>query len=490
MGFVLQTLSAHAALATGFHLAELCCAEYPAPIASVLFFFAMLSVVAFDVAEVIGTAFALQMLLGLPLPLGMLVSALDTMLILFLQRKEMKQVELLVEALLGLLVACLFANFVASRPALLPMLKGTFVPDIAYKPHQTILLTVGILGSVVMSHNLFLHSGIVKKRRQGHLAEAAAAGAAGASAAAAAAAAAAAGHPSSSYQAAATSASRAGNLSPIAGLGHHLVSVNSLRVSCDYARLESAAVLFGSFLINGAVLCVAAAQFYPHRAEEAFQNIGLLDASVLLHKVLGSKAASYAWGIALLASGHAATVAGTIASQMLCEGFLSIDPASSTASLFTRFLAIIPAVAVALAAGAGGADRLIVACQIIISFELPFAVIPLLKFTFHPLVTRRVQNRALRLAGLVTFVIAILGNVWIVYDSMHLLDISSWPTSGAQWCAYSLFAILAVVYVVVAMYLVVTPVQLPGLYDPDPPFGCEATPLLLTASDSAESCVL
>jgi NRAMP (natural resistance-associated macrophage protein)-like metal ion transporter len=480
MGFVLQTLSAHVALATGFHLAELCCAEYPAPVAFVLFFFAMLSVVAFDVAEVIGTAFALQILLGLPLPVGMLVSALDTVLILVLQRNQMKQVEVLVEALLGLVVVCLFANFFASQPALIPMLKGTFVPDIAYKPHQTILLSIGILGSVVMSHNLFLHSGIVKKRRQDHLAEAAAAAAA---------------EPGeisnlSQYQSATTPASRVGNLSPITGLGHHLVSVNSLRVSCDYARLESAAVLFGSFLINGAVLCVAAARFYPHRAEEAFQNIGLLDASALLHKVLGSKAASYAWGIALLASGHAATVTGTIASQMLCEGFLSIDPASSTVSLFTRFLAIIPAVAVALAAGAGGADKLIVACQVIISFELPFAVIPLLKFTSHPLVTSRVQNRALRFAGLVTFIIAILGNVWIVYDSIHLLDIGSWPTSGVQWCSYALFAILLVVYVAVAMYLVVTPVQLPGLYDPGTAFGCETKPLLLTANDTTERFVL
>jgi NRAMP (natural resistance-associated macrophage protein)-like metal ion transporter len=459
MGYVLQTLAAHAALATGFHLAELCCAEYPPPVSFVLFFFAMLSVVAFDVAEVIGTAFALQMLFGLPLPVGMVVSACDTMLILYLQRREMKQVEIFVEGLLGLLVICLFANFVASRPALLLMLKGTFVPDFAYKPHQSILLTIGILGSVVMSHNLFLHSGIVKKRRQDHLAAA-------------------------SSPVPSSPGPRAGNLSPIAGLGRHLATVNSLRVSCDYARLESAAVLFGSFLINGAVLCVAAAQFYPHRAEKAFQNIGLLDASALLHKVLGSNAASYAWGIALLASGHAATVTGTIASQMLCEGFLSIDPASSTVSLFTRFMAIIPAVVVALAAGVEGADKLIVACQIIVSFELPFAVIPLLKFMSHPLVTSRIRNRGLRVAGLVTFIIALLGNAWIIYDCLHLLEIRSWPTSVAQGLAYVLFAILAFIYAAVVIYLVLTPVHLPGLYEPDDELRAEMTPLLLNANDT------
>jgi Natural resistance-associated macrophage protein len=153
-------------------------------------------------------------------------------------------------------------------------------------------------------------------------------------------------------------------------------------------------------------------------------------------------------------------------------------------SLFTRFMAIIPAVVVALAAGVEGADKLIVACQIIVSFELPFAVIPLLKFMSHPLVTSRIRNRGLRVAGLVTFIIALLGNAWIIYDCLHLLEIRSWPTSVAQGLAHVLFAILAFIYAAVVIYLVLTPVHLPGLYEPDDELRAEMAPLLLNANDT------
>lgn len=434
LGFVLQTLVAHLTLITGFHLAELCCAEYPAPISFVLFLYSLLSVVAFDVAPVIGTAFALQTLFHCPLPLGMLLSALDTLIILFLQRNGRKSVEVVVEGLLGLFGVCILVNFALSRPALGAMISGTFAPDLTYKPSQTAILAVGILGSVVMSHNLFLHSGLIKLR-----------------------------HTNDNFATAWPSG---------------IARSNNLQAACSFATWESAAVLFGSFIVNGAVLSVAASQFFPKHGLSAFQDIGLQDASVLLHQVLGTQIASYAWAIALLCSGHAATVTGTLASQFLCEGFLGMDPASSLVSLVTRGIAIVPAVAAALIAGSSGADKLVVACQIVIAFALPLTTIPLLKFVNHPFVTKRVQDSFLRTAGVFTFAVAVAGNVWIVWDSIHTLG--SFKSFTAINSYALLFASLCVVvsYICSLAYLLCVSVHFPGLYDSDDSLLHEESPLL------------
>lgn len=431
MGFVLQTLSAHLAIVTGSHLAELCFAEYPGPVSFFLFLSGMLSVIAFDVAEVIGTAFALQMLFGFPLPLGMVISALDTALILFLQRRGLKGVELVVESLLGVLAGCMLLNFALSHPNVQLMVQGTFAPDLTYKPRESLLLSVGILGSVVMGHNLFLHSGIIKMRReeQGDVfvndADLISAG-----------------------------------LSPHSGLGRHFVTEHSWRSSCDYATLEAAAVLVGSFIINGAVLSVAAAQFYPHRAEAAFRDIGLQDASVLLEQVLGTRAASTAWAIALLASGHAATVTGTLASQLIFEGFWSIPPASSYMSLLSRGIAIVPALVAGLTAGARGADRLIILCQIVVSFELPFAVVPLLKFSDHPVVAATMPGPFFRRAGWVSFVFALMANVWTVAESLRGFGVFGGGPVAFSYTKMIASVTIGAAYAGTVLYLLLHPVRL------------------------------
>lgn len=443
LGFVLQALSAHVTLVTGFHLAELCRAEYPLPVVLMLFTFSFLSVLAFDVAPVIGTAFALQILCNLPLSIGMVLSALDTIVILFLQRKGRKSVEIIVEGMLALFGVCVLINFALSRPELGAIIKGTFIPDPFYKPSQTVVLAVGILGSVVMSHNLFLHSGVVKLRHESE------------------------------------SSSNSSILLPTpAEPGSEIRYRGSLEAACSFAVWESAAVLLGSFVINGAVLSIAAAQFFPKNDLPAFQNIGLQNASVLLHQVMGTEIASYAWAVALLCSGHAATVTGTLASQFLCQGFLVMDPSSSIVSLVTRCIAIVPAVTAAIFTGSTGADNLVVACQIVISFALPMSTIPLLKFANHPFVAKRVNNLCLRVAGVFTFAVAIAGNIWIVWDSFSTIGTSNgWNmVKNLPLQLLSMFA--AVAYISSILYLVFTPVRLPGIHNSDELSQSEVTPFL------------
>jgi NRAMP (natural resistance-associated macrophage protein)-like metal ion transporter len=460
MAFVMQTLCAHVTLATGYHLAELCLAEYPTTVAVALFLGAILSVVAFEVAEVVGTAFAINILFpAIPIPICMVISGLDTVLILSLQRRRAKLVTIAVESLVALLCCCVIINFFLSAPSVAGMLKGTFAPNLVSDPHTSILLGIAILGSVLMPHNLFLHSGLVKLRRQSGIEadsfaetdspELTAAPASG---------------PDffASSDVPASIAEARSSLSSLApDLGSNIVS---LRTAAGYATLESAAILLGTFMINAAVICCAAAKFYPLRGNPLYQNPGLQDASSLLDNVMGSHLASYFWAIGLLSSGHAATVTGTMASQFLCEGFLSIDPRSSTISLFTRAVAIVPAVAAALAAGASGADSLVLFSQVIVSFELPFACVPLLKMCGTPQVASRIPNRRMLTVGWITFVLAVAANAWIVRDSIVALNFAA-HTALSQVTIILLSFVSGCVYLAVLAYLVVTPVTMPCLYD-------------------------
>lgn len=407
VGWVLQTLSAHLTVRTGAHLAELCAKGYACePVLSrAIFAFAEVSIIAFDFAEVVGTAIGLQLLFGWPLWLGMLMSAFDTMLVLYLQRIGLTEVELIIEGMLVILAACLFYEFALSKPAAGSMLHGMLVPSLGDRPRDAALLAIGILGSVIMSHNLFLHSWLIKQRQ----------------------------------------------LAP--GADEYVQS--DTEAACRYASVESAAIFVATFIINAIVLSITAA--LPAHALAGVEEIGLKDAGALFSNVLDGRFASAAWGLALLASGHAATVTGTLSSQAVCEGFFDVRPGSSSAALVmaTRAVAIVPAVLGALLAGESGADRLIVLSQVVLSLALPFAVIPLFKL-FGLAQGASGDSRWLVRAGYVAFSVLILSNV------LAIVDIAAQVREEAQGAIGPLVLLGGVVLasVVLIIKLVITPVQL------------------------------
>lgn len=346
LGTILQTLSAHVTICTGYHLAELCRRAYSRRwlLSNIVFVITILSIVAFDIAEVVGTAFAIQMLFHCPLWLGMLLSAVDTMLVLYLQKTGITRVQLIVEGLLLILATCLIYEFFLSSPSAADIAHGAFVPTFGHRPQQGAILAVSIMGSVIMSHNLFLHSWLEKQRR-------------------------------CSDSNVTSTASSINVNSPSSNRN----SDTDIIHSCRYAAAESASIFFSTFLINACVLIVAAS--LPQAIVSAFDNLGLKTAGVLLNRALGQQFAYTAWAIALLASGHAATVTGALASQAVCEGFLNIRQGTTPSNIIlaSRVIAIIPAVAAALAAGEQGSDAIAVGSQTVLSFALPFAAIPLFK---------------------------------------------------------------------------------------------------------------
>lgn len=360
IGFLMQALAAHLTILTKTHLAQALSSAYSNhPIVhNSIFIILELSVIAFDIAEVVGTAFALKLLFGFPLWLGMIFSALDTLLVLFLQRNGTSVVELLIEGMLFILALCLFFEFYLAKPSLPGMLSGAIFPTLGEDTLKGVLLAISMLGSVIMAHNLFLHSWLMVSREESHM-------------------------------------------------------VGDKRTSCKHATFESAGIFIATFLVNACVLALTAALPQDSRPED----IGLQDAGALLQNVLGNRYASTAWAVALLTSGHAATVTGTLASQAICEGFLHRDrDTAGMMIMLTRGFAIVPAVIGALVAGEKGSDTLIVFSQIVLSLALPFAVLPLLK-VFHAVFQgEKHGSEWLITAGHICFVILFVANLFVVWE--------------------------------------------------------------------------
>ncbi|GAB0489744.1 hypothetical protein MMPV_000969 [Pyropia vietnamensis] len=486
-GFVMQTVAAHVGIVAGRHLAALAGEEYPPALRTVLFVAAQASILAFDVAEVVGTAVALRILTGLPLVGGMVVSAVDTAAILYLQRYGLRAVEWVMEGLLALILVCVVGDAAAAGPDWAAAAWGAFVPTLPAADgvvggvggvRGSAFLAVSLLGAVVMPHNAFLHSGLVLGHREEALADVAAEilagqermerGGVGGEGT---------GKNScpvgladqgnthgDAWHAYAPipdgDADRCGDANATAAAAA-AARVAAIPAVCTLATLENGLALTGSFIANGAVLSVAASQFFPHRAVPAYADVGLADASALLSSLLPTapRTAAAAWGIALLLSGHCATVTGTMASAYVCEGFLpglavtagcgngdggDGDSGGSGApgdrfwrgvNLATRAAAILPALGVAVVAGERGADALIVGSQVVISFALPFAIVPLLRIAAEVLPGGG-GSRWLR-TGWATAAIAVAGNVWLVVDSLSSLvsEMRATPTAvvGLGW---------------------------------------------------------
>ncbi|KAG6525643.1 metal transporter Nramp5-like [Zingiber officinale] len=324
---IIQSLSANLGVSTGKHLAELCKAEYPKYVKYCLWVLAELAVIAADIPEVIGTAFALNILFHIPLWAGVLITGLSTLMLLGLQRYGVRKFELLIAVLVLILAACYFGELSYVKPPAAEVMKGLFVPR--FGDDSATSDAIALLGSLVMPHNLFLHSALVLSRKTPP-------------------------------------------------------SVKGVNDACRLFFLESGFALFVALLINIAVVSVSgtvcAADNLSADDADRCDDLTLNSASFLLKNVLG-KSSSIVYGIALLASGQSSTITGTYAGQYIMQGFLDIKMRMWVQNLMTRCIAIGPSLIVAIIGGSAGAGRLIIIASMILSFELPFALIPLLKFS-------------------------------------------------------------------------------------------------------------
>jgi manganese transport protein len=322
MAIVLQGLSAKLGIVTGRDLAQACRDNYPKPVVWVLWVLCELAIAACDLAEVIGSAIALNLLFGIPLPLGIGITALDVLLVLYLQNKGFRLLEALIIALVGTIGFCFLFEILLSNPPVGEVLRG-FIPTAQVVANPEMLyIALGILGATVMPHNLYLHSSIVQTRAYDQ-------------------------------------------------------TIPGKKVAVKYAFIDSTIALSFALFINAAILIVAAATFHTSGNTEVAE---IQDAYKLLTPLLGA-GASTVFALALLASGQASTITGTLAGQIVMEGFLNIRLRPWLRRLITRAIAIIPAAIVATLYGESGTAQLLVFSQVILSLQLSFAVFPLVIFT-------------------------------------------------------------------------------------------------------------
>jgi manganese transport protein len=356
MAILLQGLSSKLGIVTGRDLAQACRDHYSKPVSWFLWLICELAIAACDLAEVIGSAIALNLLFHIPLTVGIAMTALDVMLVLFLQNKGFRLLEALVITLIGTVGACFLFEIILSRPPFGAVMAG-FIPttEIIRNPGM-LYVAVGILGATVMPHNLYLHSSIVQTRRYEETSE-------------------------------------------------------GKKEAVQFAFIDSTLALSIALFINAAILIVAAATFHTSGHQEVAE---IQDAYKLLTPLLGT-GASAMFALALLASGQNSTLTGTLAGQIVMEGFLNIRLRPWVRRLITRGIAIVPAAVVAIMYGESGTARLLVLSQVVLSMQLSFAVFPLVKFTSDKVKMGEFANPAWlkAVAYLVAFVIAGL-NLWLL----------------------------------------------------------------------------
>ena len=318
MAILLQTLAARLGIVAGRDLAQACRESYPKAVCNALWVLCEIAIAACDLAEVLGAAIGLHLLFGIPLVIGVSLTALDTILVLWFSRYGIRLIEALILLLIAVMTGCFGVELAFAKPVWHEMIAG-LVPRLN---GQSLYIAIGILGATVMPHNLYLHSALVQTRRIGR-----------------------------------TAAEK--------------------REACRYNLADSVIALNGALVVNAAILIMAAAVFFKHgvivtEIEQAHQ---------LLTPLLGTAFASGLFAIALLASGQSSTLTGTFAGQIVMEGFLNLRLRPWLRRMITRFLAIIPAVITVYYWGAQGTLQLIILSQVILSMQLPFAVIPLIRFT-------------------------------------------------------------------------------------------------------------
>ena len=362
MAILLQSLSLKLGVATERDLAQLCHENYGRKASFALWVGAEIAIAACDLAEVIGSAIALNLLFHIPLFYGALITGLDVLLILLLQRWGFRYVEALVMALIGTIIAMFGVQMLLSRPEFWPVVRNLLLPSPKIiTDHAMLYIAIGILGATVMPHNLYLHSSIVQTRNYKRTPE-------------------------------------------------------GKRDAILMANLDSAIALTVALFVNAAILIVAAAVF--HR-RGLFQVGAIEDAYKMLSPLLGTAGASTLFAVALLASGQNSSITGTLAGQVVMEGFVQIKLPQWKRRLITRSLAILPTVLVVALMGEQGTEKLLILSQVILSLQLSFAVVPLVMFTG----SRRHMGEFVNsrwLQGLAWFTAALIAglNAWLLVETV------------------------------------------------------------------------
>ena len=359
---LLQYLALKLGIVTGRDLAQACRDHYSRPVTIFLWVLCEIAISACDLAEVIGSAIALNLLFGIPIVIGTVITASDIVIVLFLQHRGFRYIEVLVGALIFIIAGCFMYELLVSQPSMSAILGG-MIPSsqILFNP-SALYLAIGILGATVMPHNLYLHSSIVQTR--------------------------------------AVEPTEAGR-----------------RQAIKFATIDSTGALMIAFFINAAILIVSAATFHG----TAHQNVAdINDAYQLLTPVLGATLASTFFAIALLASGQNSTLTGTLAGQIVMEGFLRIHIRPWLRRLITRFIAIVPAVIVAAIYGERGTGQLLVLSQVILSLQLSFAVVPLVQFTSEKAkMGVFVNSRWMKIAAWTVAVLIAVLNIYLLIQTVR-----------------------------------------------------------------------
>jgi manganese transport protein len=323
MAMFLQALSAKLGIVTGRDLAQACREHYSRRTSFLLWIACEIAIAACDLAEVLGSAVALQLLFGLPLLAGVVITALDVLIVLALQGRGFRLIEAFVVTLILTIAACFSYEILIARPIWMDAARGFLPHTVILRNREMLYIAIGILGATVMPHNLYLHSSIVQTRAFGS-------------------------------------------------------GFRDKREALRFAYIDSNFALGIALFINAAILVLAAAAFHTRGMHDVAE---IASAYKLLSPVLGASLASTLFACALLASGQNSTLTGTLAGQIVMEGFLDIRLKPWLRRLITRAIAIIPAVLVIAIAGESKVTWLIILSQVVLSFQLPFAVIPLVQFT-------------------------------------------------------------------------------------------------------------
>jgi manganese transport protein len=361
LAILLQHLSLKLGIVTERDLAQACRDHYSKPVSIMLWLGAEIAIASCDLAEVIGSAIALNLLFHLPIIIGIFLTAFDVLVILFLQYKGFRIIESIVGGLIVLIGTCFAYEMIVSHPSL-PLFLSNLLPRPEIITNPTMLyIAIGILGATVMPHNLYLHSSIVQTRAFERNEE-------------------------------------------------------GKRMAIHFAGIDSAVALMLAFFINAAILVLAAAAFHNSGHQDVAE---IQDAYHLLSPVLGASLASIVFAIALLASGQNATLTGTLAGQIVMEGFLNIRLRPWVRRMITRLIAIVPAAIVASMFGEKGTNNLLILSQVILSLQLSFAVVPLVMFTCDKKKMGNFVN-APWLKGLswVATAVIIVLNAYLVWDTV------------------------------------------------------------------------
>jgi manganese transport protein len=394
MAILLQALCSRLGIVTGLDLAQGCRREYPRPLNLFLWLLAEIAIAATDLAEVLGTIVGLNLLFGLPLLWGCAVTAFDTFLLLALQRLGMRKMEAFIVMLVATIGGCFLIEVYLAKPDWGGIAAG-FVPHL---DPSALYVAIGMIGATVMPHNLYLHSSLVQSRAVSN-------------------------------------------------------TITGKKEACKFNLIDSAVALNAAFLVNAAILIMAAADFHSR----GIVVTEIQQAHSLLDGLLGTNLAPIAFAVALLAAGQSSTITGTLSGQIIMEGFLNMRMRPWLRRLLTRGIALVPAVIVLAVAGDNGLYRLLILSQVILSLQLPFATIPLIHFTSDTKKMGVFANRTwIKVVAWSIAAIIVALNLKLVFD-----ELSGWLGSSPAWIWVVVMIPLTLILGVLA-YITFGPLFRPG----------------------------